>query len=97
MRRLAGVPLAIEYTNSARKELLRLDIDDADILKTDLEILARTGLGEIEPLEDTKGVFRLRSGRTQAEFFVMQQDHILTVIRIFYHQQGYGTKGRSRR
>ncbi len=97
MRRLAGIPLTVEYTNTARKEFLQLAKTDGNALQEDLEILALTGIGQIEPLEGTKRVFKLRSGRTRAEFIVIQTEHCLTVIRVFYRQEGYKTKGRSRR
>jgi mRNA-degrading endonuclease RelE of RelBE toxin-antitoxin system len=97
MRRLAGVPLNISYSKSAQKELAQLAKKDSDSLRAALDTLAISGIGDIEPLTGFEGVFKLRSGRTRAEFIVVQLDHLLTVIRVFYRQEGYKTKGRSRR
>ncbi len=97
MKRLVGVPLEVVYTNAARKELLQLEKSDGDVLQKAIEILAITGLGDIKPLKARSGVFRIRSGQTRAIFFVVQHDQVLTIIRVFYRQEGYKTKGRSRR
>ena len=97
MRRLAGTPLRIIFDFSSQKELLALNTKDADALEQTLVQLAQTGQGDIVPMIGYINGFRLRVGKTRAEFYVNQKDQILGVTRVFYRQEGYKTKGRSRR
>ncbi|NJK43422.1 MAG: hypothetical protein HC933_03395 [Pleurocapsa sp. SU_196_0] len=97
MRRLAGTPFELVFTKTAAKEFDRLAIRDAVAMRTALELLARTGDGDIKVLEGAPDIFRLRVRQTRAEFTVVHRARSLTVIRVFYRQEGYKTKGRSRR
>jgi mRNA-degrading endonuclease RelE of RelBE toxin-antitoxin system len=97
MRRLAGTPLRLLFDYNSPKELLQLSDHDADAVQLKLSELAITGVGDIKPLQGGTENFRLRVGRVRVEFYVEPKNHLLVVVGIFYRQQGYGTKGRSRR
>ena len=96
MRRLAGTPLRIIFDFSTDKEMLALEDKDAAALEQALLLLAQTGQGDIVPMIGYANGFRLRVGKTRAEFYVNQKNQILGVTRVFYRQEGYKTKGRSR-
>jgi mRNA-degrading endonuclease RelE of RelBE toxin-antitoxin system len=85
------------YTISAQKELTKLATRDALTMRTKIDTVALTGEGDFRVLEGYENVFRLRAGRTRPEFVVVKTERTLTVIRVFYRQEGYRTKGRSRR
>jgi mRNA-degrading endonuclease RelE of RelBE toxin-antitoxin system len=97
LKRLAGAPFQIQYTNSARKEFLQLTKADALRMRTAIDGLAFSGVGDFRALEGYPNVVRLRVGSMRAEFIVLKTKGTLTVIRVFYQQDGYRTKGRSRR
>ncbi len=97
MRRLAGTPLQLRFEFDSPKELLQLASHDALGVKRQLDELALTGLGDVKPLRGSKDYFRLRVGQVRIEFYVELPVHLLVVVRIFYRQEGYKTKGRSRR
>ncbi len=97
MRRLAGVPLQIRFQSDSPKELLQLAPHDAVAVREALGELALTGLGDVRPLAGSKESFRLRVGKVRIEFYVEPDVQLLVATRIFYRQEGYKTKGRSRR
>ena len=96
-RKLAGTPLILEYTKAAQKELRKLSIEDSERIQVALQSVALTGEGQIKPLEGYQDVFRLEVADTRAEFWVIKTASLMQVIRVFYRQEGYSTKGRKRR
>jgi hypothetical protein len=74
-----------------------LALADANKLVQALLHLAQTGEGSIRPIQGYKNTFRLEEADTRAEVWVVQSESKLQVIRVFYRQAGYKTKGRTRR
>jgi mRNA-degrading endonuclease RelE of RelBE toxin-antitoxin system len=97
MRRLAGTPLQLRFDFDSLKELLQLASHDALSVKRNLDELAFSGIGDIKPLSGSRDYFRLRVGQVRVEFYVEPTVQLLVVVRVFYRQEGYKTKGRSRR
>jgi plasmid stabilization system protein ParE len=77
------VSWAVEWSAAAESDLRRIHWREAERVARGVMRFAELGLGEIERVADSPGLFRLRVSRSVALFFADRQTRQLLVWRVF--------------
>jgi mRNA-degrading endonuclease RelE of RelBE toxin-antitoxin system len=88
---------SVRFTNSAEKDLRRLDQQHAIGLVTALETYTMTQMGDVVPLKGFRGVFRLRFGDYRACFVIVQNVPLIIEVSLIEKRgDAYRKKARKR-
>lgn len=83
------VPLAVEWTHDADKDVGRLDRKVKQRIRRAVNLYATTGQGDVVRMKAPEPGYRLRVGEWRVRFDVDRERRVMTVFGVFVRGDAY--------